>query len=182
MTMTYLTENFTLEELCASSTARRLRIDNTPNAVQFDNLLSLCENVLQPLRDEMGHPIVVTSGFRCAALNAAVGGAKHSQHICGQAADLVPPTDADCRSEPQDRMAKRWAALRDMLHYTAVELPFDQLIVELRHRNGTLADLWMHVSFKGGRNRRQMLLCSDASGTLATTALKGDFKGLMGFL
>ena len=170
--MTHLTENFTLEELCASPTARRLGIDNTPNPVQFENLLRLCENVLQPLRDAVGRPVVVTSGFRCAALNAAVGGARHSQHICGQAADLVPPSrPADCRTDLRTRMATRWNDLREMLRITAVELPFDQLIAELRYRNGALADLWMHVSFKASSNRRQMLLCSDASGSLATTAL-----------
>lgn len=168
--MTHLTENFTLEELCASPTARRLGIDNTPNPVQFENLLRLCENVLQPLRDAVGRPVVVTSGFRCAALNAAVGGARHSQHICGQAADLVPPTrPADCHTDLRTRMAQRWNDLCEMLHITAVELPFDQLIVELRYRNGALADMWMHVSFKAGSNRRQILLCSDASGSLATT-------------
>lgn len=83
-----LTNNFTLEELYASSTATRKGIDNYPSPIVQQNLRMLAEKVLQPIRDEYKHPIQVTSGYRCAALNKEVCGAKNSQHLTGCAADI----------------------------------------------------------------------------------------------
>lgn len=83
-----LTNNFTLEELYASATAARRGIDNTPSPIVQQNLRMLAERILQPIRDEYKHAIIVTSGYRCAALNKAVGGAKTSQHLTGCAADI----------------------------------------------------------------------------------------------
>lgn len=83
-----LTDNFTLEELVASTTAQRRGIDNTPSESVKQNLRLLAEKVLQPIRNEYGHPITVTSGYRCVKLNTAVGGAKTSQHLTGCAADI----------------------------------------------------------------------------------------------
>ena len=71
-----LTENFTLEELYASPTADRLGIDNTPSPLVRQNLRLLAEKILQPIRNEYKHPLTVTSGYRCAALNRAVNGAQ----------------------------------------------------------------------------------------------------------
>ena len=70
----YITKNFTREELVASATAKRLGIDNTPNKEQEANLYLLAYYILQPLRDRYGNPIRISSGFRCKALNNAVGG------------------------------------------------------------------------------------------------------------
>lgn len=86
---TKLSKNFTLEEMTNSPTAKRLKIDNTPNAKELANLKALCQNVLQPIRDKRGSAITVNSGFRCDKLNKAVGGAKNSQHRLGQAADIT---------------------------------------------------------------------------------------------
>lgn len=83
-----LSPHFSLEELTRSVTARNLTIDNTPNKSELANLRLLAETVLEPLRTAYGKPIVVSSGFRCAALNKAVGGARSSQHLLGQAADI----------------------------------------------------------------------------------------------
>ena len=83
-----LTKNFTLEELYASATANRKGIDNTPSLSVQQNLKMLAEKILQPIRDEYKHPIIVTSGYRCKALNTAVAGAKTSQHLTGCAADI----------------------------------------------------------------------------------------------
>lgn len=83
-----LTNNFTLEELYHSATADRKGIDNFPSPVVQQNLRMLAEKILQPIRDEYRHPIIVTSGYRCAKLNTAVGGAKTSQHLTGCAADI----------------------------------------------------------------------------------------------
>lgn len=82
-----LTKNFTLEELTASPTAKRLGIDNTPNTEQLENLFKLA-GVLQTIRNSFGMSIVVNSAFRCEELNRAVGGANNSDHKYGAAADI----------------------------------------------------------------------------------------------
>ena len=86
---TALSKNFTLEEMIASATAKRKGIDNTPDKKVLENLTKLCKDVLQPIRDKLGKPLTVTSGYRCPKLNTAVGGAKNSQHKLGQAADIT---------------------------------------------------------------------------------------------
>lgn len=69
-----ITANFTMEELVASATAKRLGIDNTPSKEEKESLCLLAYYILQPLRDRYGKPIRISSGFRCKALNKAVGG------------------------------------------------------------------------------------------------------------
>ena len=65
-----LSNNFTLEELLVTS----IGVANIPSDIEIDNLRALCINVLQPVRDMIGRPIIITSGFRCKAVNAKVGG------------------------------------------------------------------------------------------------------------
>lgn len=86
--MENFTKNFTYEELIASSTAKRLKLDNTPTQQQKANLKKLAIEILQPIRDAWGSSIVVTSGFRAVKVNKAVGGSPTSQHCSGSAADL----------------------------------------------------------------------------------------------
>lgn len=88
-----MTKNFTLKELTKSATADRLGINNKPNKTVLANLEELAYKILQPIRDKYGKPIIVTSGYRCPALNRAVGGCPTSQHILGQAADIRTVTD-----------------------------------------------------------------------------------------
>ena len=76
---TYLSKNFTLEELVYSDTAKRYGLNNTPTPQVIANLKNLCVNVLQPLRDYLGKPIRVTSGYRSPEVNKRVGGAVDSQ-------------------------------------------------------------------------------------------------------
>lgn len=85
---TKLTNNFSLEEMIASATAKTKKIDNTPTPEIKANLEKLCKEVLQPIRDKYGHAITITSGYRCQKLNDAIGGVKNSQHLLGQAADI----------------------------------------------------------------------------------------------
>ena len=80
---------FTISELCNSSTAKQLHIDNTPSAKIKENLTKLID-FLNPLREAWGSPIKVTSGYRCPKLNRAVGGSTSSVHMKGWAADLQP--------------------------------------------------------------------------------------------
>lgn len=128
---------FTLNELTASSTAKRKGIDNTPDATVKANLTALVANILDPLREAYGKPIVVSSGYRSPKLNRAVGGAAKSQHVTGQAADIHTLSDT-----PADNKK-----LYDLI--LKLKLPFDQLINEYNFN-------WVHVSFSP-RNRRQVL-------------------------
>lgn len=120
---------FTMSELCASATARRLGISNIPDEKQAESLRQLVAHVLDPLREAWGAPVVVTSGFRSPRLNAAVGGTRHSQHMLGEAADIRTLSD-----RPEDNRR-----LRDLL--ISLRLPFDQLIDEFG------CD-WLHVSYR----------------------------------
>lgn len=86
-----LSPNFTLDELLLSQTATRRGIDNTPTATIIAELQRLAQTILQPLRDHLGRPVVVSSGYRSPALNRAVGGAQNSDHMYGRAADIVVP-------------------------------------------------------------------------------------------
>ena len=81
---------FTLSELTYSATATAHSIQNVPTAEAVKNLESLVLNVLDPLREAWGGPIIITSGYRCEELNARVGGAKYSYHRLGMAADIRP--------------------------------------------------------------------------------------------
>ncbi len=128
---------FTIPELTKSATASRRKIDNTPSAAVIANLTALVDNILDPLREAWGAPIIVTSGYRCVRLNAAVGGVKASQHTLGQAADIRTVSD-----KPADN--KR---LFDLI--VKLGLPYDQLIDEYGYN-------WVHVSYSS-RNRRQIL-------------------------
>lgn len=128
---------FTIPELTKSATASRRKIDNTPSATVIANLTALVDNILDPLREAWGAPIIVTSGYRCVRLNAAVGGVKTSQHTLGQAADIRTVSD-----KPADN--KR---LFDLI--VKLGLPYDQLIDEYGYN-------WVHVSYSS-RNRRQIL-------------------------
>jgi len=143
------TKNFSLEELCRSDSAKRLRINNEPNGIQMDALRALAENVLQPLRDKFG-PIFVSSAFRSEALNAATAGSsKTSQHMKGEAADI----DMDgIKTNVTNAM---------VFDYIERYMSFDQLIWE--HGNDTNPD-WVHVSWSLKGPQRKMVIRTTPSG------------------
>lgn len=85
-----LTPHFTLAELTRSAKAEQLGIDNTPAQELVPRLVLLAE-LLERIRDTLGRPVIVTSGYRCESLNIAVGGATTSDHPRGHAADIVCP-------------------------------------------------------------------------------------------
>lgn len=130
---------FSIDELSASTEARKMGIDNTPAAEVASNLAALVEAVLDPLREKYGRPIMVSSGYRCPRLNKAVGGSPTSQHVQGEAADIYV-------TRPREM-----AELFSLIYYT---LPFDQLIWE---RGTDEAPAWIHVSYREGDNRRECL-------------------------
>ena len=135
-----ITQHFTLEELCASATAKAKGIKNVPGNQELINLTALCVAVLEPLRQWFGREVKIGSGYRCPVLNAAVGGVSNSQHMKGQAADLCIDGDME--------KGKKW------FNYIRNHLVFDQLIME-HNAKGTY---WVHVSYDAqGRNRGQMI-------------------------
>lgn len=89
---------FTLQELTKSTTATRLKIDNTPNAEILRNLQYGVQMVLDPLRRIHQQPIIITSGYRCAQLNKAVGGVANSWHAKGNAADIHIKDEEEARA------------------------------------------------------------------------------------
>lgn len=126
---------FTIEEMTESSTAKANGIDNTPSDEEIAKLQKLIEAVLDPLREWYGKPIRVNSGFRCEALNEAVGGSDTSQHRLGEAADITVGTKKGNKK---------------LFEYIKDNLPFDQLINESNFS-------WVHVSYREGRLRKQVL-------------------------
>ena len=125
--------NFTIKELCASSTATRLGISNTPSIAVSDNLMLLIVNTLQPLRNVLKKPVIISSGYRCEKLNKYIGGVANSQHCKGQAADITV-------------VGMSIDKLFDYIKHT--DIVYDQLIHE-----GT----WIHISYSKENNRRENL-------------------------
>lgn len=126
---------FSIKEMTKSNTATAKGIDNTPDQTVTNNLTKLIEAVLDPLREWYGKPIIVNSGYRCEALNKAIGGAKSSQHMLGEAADITVGS-----KEENEKL----------FDYIKDNLEFDQLINESDFS-------WVHVSYREGRLRKQVL-------------------------
>jgi len=139
-----LSEHFSLEEMCRSQLAERNGIMNKPNDIQLENLKTLAKG-MELVRTKLDSlPIIVSSGFRCEALNDLLGSKRTSAHIRGLAADFT------C-----DRYA-HVARVFDVLATSSI--PFDQLIYEFSS--------WIHISFppEGEEPRRQVLVI-DREGT-----------------
>ena len=83
-----LSEHFSIDEFVVSATAIAMGIENSPGSIELANLRFLCREVLEPARKVIGEPIHITSGYRCLALNRAVGGVAQSYHVRGLAADI----------------------------------------------------------------------------------------------
>lgn len=136
-----LSENLTLAEVTKSATAKRKGISNEPTIEHMENLKAVAQNIFQPVRDHFGKPIAVTSGYRSADLNKAIGGSSASQHCKGEAIDM----DADVFGGVTNR---------EIFEYIKDNLDFDQLIYEFGDENNPD---WVHCSFISKGNRRQVL-------------------------
>lgn len=128
---------FTIKELCCSTTANKLGIDNTPTPQAVENMTRLINVVLDPLREAYGKPITTNSGYRSPALNAVTKGAsKTSQHMTGEAIDITVGT----------KEGNKW-----LFDYIKDNLPYDQLIDEYNYS-------WIHVSLDADMcNRREII-------------------------
>ena len=156
-----LSRNFTLQELIKSDTAIRLNIDNNPNGDQIDKLKQLCENVLQPVRDQFGR-VKITSGFRSPELCKAIGSSENSQHAKAEAADFeVMGTDN--------------AELADWIYKN---LDFDQLILEF-YTPGEPNSGWIHCSYTTDQPRKQFLHAFKSGGKTKYKPIIGRAKDLV---
>ena len=136
-----LSPHFTLEALCKSDYALRSGIENsTADPAIIENLRRLCERVLEPMRAHYGVPFEPNSGYRCLALNRAIGSQDNSQHVKGEAVDIEIPGMPNY----------------DLALWISQTLEFDQLILEF-YTPGVPASGWVHVSLAAVNNRRQML-------------------------
>ena len=131
---------FTISELTASATAQREGIDNTPTESAYHLLHVLVDQLLDPIREAWGEPIVVSSGYRCKGLNALVGGAKNSHHLLGCAADLIAGNKDDHR--------RLFKLIQQMQQQGKIR--FTQLIAENDFR-------WIHVSYVPSDLRCQVI-------------------------
>lgn len=139
--MEKFTKNFTYEELIASATANRLGIDNTPTQQEKAKLKKLAEDILQPIRDKWGSPIVITSGYRSPKVNKAVGGTSTSQHQKGEASDL--------KVGGVTQNKKLFELISKMI--SNKEIQVGQLINEYNYS-------WIHVSLpRQGKKNNQIL-------------------------
>lgn len=127
---------FITEEFTRSAMAQAHGFANEPSAAEKCNIELLISELLDPLREMWDAPIMINSGYRCAELNALVGGASCSQHMSGEAADITAGSHSAN------------SALFDMLLES--DLEFDQLIDEKNFS-------WLHVSYRKGNNRKQVL-------------------------
>ena len=126
--------------MISSATAQREGIDNRPNKCAYQLLHVLVEQLLDPIREAWGEPIVVSSGYRCKELNALVGGAKNSHHLLGCAADLIAGSKAEHR--------KLFDLIRQM--QLQGKIRFTQLIAENDGR-------WIHISYVPSDLRCQVI-------------------------
>jgi len=147
-----LSPHFSLEEMIKSQAGDRAGIDNMPSAAHREALRALCVHVLEPIRERFG-PVMVTSGYRCVALNRSMGGAPNSQHMDGEAADIEVPGMSNA----------------DLARWIEKHLEYDQLILEC-YKPGIPSSGWVHVSFKAHEpNRKQELTATVVNGRMAYT-------------
>lgn len=131
-----LSDHFTLAEMTQSQTASRYGIPNNPGETEIAALRALCLNVLEPIRNQFGAPVTISSGYRSLKVNQKVGGASGSQHMKGEAADInvwgMDPVEL-----------YNW-----IVFYSGLD--FDQCIQEFGS--------WVHISFTERRPNRRMAM------------------------
>lgn len=150
-----LSKNLSLSEVTRSDTAKRKSISNMPTPEHIENFKKLAVNIFQPIREHFDKPILISSGYRSAELNKAIGGSASSQHCSGEAIDI----DMDGTTITN----------KQIFDFIKDKLNFDQLIWEF----GTESNPdWVHVSFAANRSqRKQVLIAKRVNGK--TTYLKG---------
>ena len=143
-----LSDNFSLNELTKSQTAERKGIDNTPGPNHQENLKSLCEMILQPVRDHFGQVVSVSSGYRSQELCVAIGSSTQSQHAKGEAADFEIFGVSN----------------KELADWINENLDYDQLILEYWKESDPNSG-WVHCSYTNGSNRKQYLRAYKENGS-----------------
>ncbi len=143
-----LSKHFKLSEFTKSQTAARMGIDNTPPEEVIPKLTFLCSQILEPLREKIDKPIIVTSGYRCVELSKAIGSSENSQHCKGEAVDI-------------EALGMSTLSLAEMIinHFI-----FDQVILECFNKDKGLDSGWVHCSLTSGENRKEVLTYSKEKG------------------
>ena len=136
-----ISKHVSYKEGTYSITATRLGVDNTPNDEQLTNMELVAEKVFEPLREWVGGPIKINSFFRGSELNRAIGGARKSQHMKGQAMDIDDNYGHVTNAE--------------MYHWIKDNLDFDQLIWEFGDDDNPN---WLHVSYVSKEDNRNRCL------------------------
>ena len=155
-----LTPHFALREFTESPTAKKLGIDNSPPQEAIDNLRRLCEGTLEPLREELQLPVVITSGYRCKVLNDfLIHAARQSQHQFGYAADFYVVSGSKFQvsgSRFQVSGSRRELLIRAFrLIITSPKIDFDKLI---------LYPNFIHVSYVSPQANRHSVMLAEANG------------------
>jgi len=135
-----LSKHFTLEEMEKSQTATRKGIKNKAGSGEIKNLGDLCYEVLEPVRAKYDKPDTITSGYRSPELSEAIGSKATSQHCSGEAVDFEIAGVSNLQ-----------VAL-----WLTNNVNFDQCIMEFFDKDDP-AGGWIHVSYKDGSNRKQVL-------------------------
>jgi zinc D-Ala-D-Ala carboxypeptidase len=133
-----ISNSFSYSDMIRSQTASRLGIDNTPGEAEIKAFKLLANNVLETLNSQFG--IQISSGYRCLALNRAVGSGDTSNHIKGEAADIEPASN------------NRGVRLIDLLQWIYDNLEFHELIAEFFPTG------WVHVAYREGLNDKILKL------------------------
>ena len=133
-----LSDHFTLSELTKSSTAERRGIANEPGSTEIENLITVCDQLLEPVRNHYGIPFAPNSGFRGLELNRAIGSSDTSQHVKGEAVDFEVPGIAN----------------KDVALWVMENCEFDQLILEF-YKEGIPDSGWVHCSYTLDRDNRK---------------------------
>ena len=136
-----ISKHISYKEGVYSRTATRLGIKNNPNAEQMENMITIAEEVFEPLRAYVGGPIKINSFFRSPELNKAIGGSGKSQHCHGQAIDL-DDTFGRCTNA-------------EMFEFIKKHLDFDQIIWEFGDEDNPD---WVHVSYVSTDQNRNRCL------------------------
>tara|TARA_R110000765_G_C18731642_1_gene585555 strand:- start:260 stop:709 length:450 start_codon:yes stop_codon:yes gene_type:complete len=133
-----LSAHFSLSELTKSETATRKGIENTPDDTETENLIMLCSEILEPVREHYGVPFVPNSGYRGIDLNREIGSSDNSQHVTGNAVDFeVPGIDN-----------------KDVALWVMGNCEFDQLILEF-YKEGEPTSGWVHCSYDVDKTHRK---------------------------
>lgn len=137
-----LSQYVSLSEVTKSDTATKRGIDNSPTPEHLENLKVICTEVFDKVREHFDVPIFISSGYRSAALNKAIGGSSTSDHNLGKALDL----DQDFKGNGVTN--------KQVFDYIRQNLDFDQLIWEFGSNDNPD---WVHVGYRKGANRKQIL-------------------------